>query len=107
MGAPYGHVHDEACGYAEASEGKLCAYQCGLCVIGWQWEDAASLLAQDGEGDTWGLGVPGAREETPLARADLEALLPQAVTVETAAGTQRVELIWNLETFPESAWKGS
>lgn len=106
-GVPCSHVHDETCGYTEPAGGAPCTFLCGLCVTSWQWADEEETLVQSEETGVWGLSLPGASQDAPLTREALEALLPTAVYTETAAGPQTVELSWNLEQFPESAWEGS
>ncbi len=103
-----GHVHDEACGYAEAREGQPCRFVCPWCVTDWQWEDAEDFLLWNEDAKLWGLSVPGADADNPVTGEMLGELLPKAITAQTAAGEKTVSLTWELQTFPEEgAYQGS
>lgn len=103
-----GHVHDEACGYAEAREGQPCRFVCPWCVTDWQWEDAEDFLLWNEDAKLWGLSVPGADADNPVTGEMLGELLPKAITAQTAAGEESVSLTWELQTFPEEgAYQGS
>ena len=103
-----GHVHDEACGYAEAREGQPCRFVCPWCVTDWQWEDAEGFLLWNEDAKLWGLNVPGADADNPVTGEMLGELLPKAITAQTAAGEETVSLTWELQTFPEEgAYQGS
>ncbi len=107
-GAPCTHEHNGDCGFAEAVEGASCGYVCELCVTGWQWDDEKELLTWSEDAKLWGLGVPAASAENPVTQETLLALLPAAVTADTAAGPQTVELVWDLSALPEEgAYEGS
>ena len=103
-----GHVHDEACGYAEAREGQPCRFVCPWCVTDWQGEDAEDFLLWNEDAKLWGLSVPGADADNPVTGEMLGELLPKAITAQTAAGEETVSLTWELQTFPEEgAYQGS
>lgn len=100
------HEHDDTCGYIEETEENSCNYVCGLCVINWKWIEEDELLVWSEEEKLWGLGVPGTDEEHPLTREELAEFLPKSVEAETAAGSQTVDLLWDLDKFPESTFEG-
>ena len=103
-----GHVHDEACGYAEAREGQPCHFVCPWCVTDWQWEDAEDFLLWNEDAKLWGLSFPGADADNPVTGEMLGELLPKAITAQTPAGEKTVSLTWELQTFPEEgAYQGS
>ncbi len=105
-GAPCTHEHDDTCGYVGEEENNTCSYVCEFCVTDWEWVDEEELLVWNEETELWGLGVPGTDEDNPLTKEALTKLLPAAILAETAAGTGEVELIWELDEFPESAFEG-
>ena len=119
------HVHDDSCGFKEASEGSPCAYECEICaaqddqadtadsggetseadaksveLISWEWVDEEGYLTKsDG---AWGIGVPGASEENPLTKEELEPMLPKQITGETADGENvTADVSWDLSAIPE------
>ncbi len=100
------HVHDETCGYLSGEEGHECGYVCDLCVTGWEWNDEEGLLVWNEEEELWGLGLPGTDEENPLTWELLMEMLPPSVEAQTAAGVRSVDLVWNPDDFPESAFEG-
>ena len=100
------HVHDDTCGFMENTGEKSCNYVCELCVTGWKWNDENEMLVWSEDEKLWGLGVPGTDEEHPLTREELAEFLPKSVEAETAAGSQTVDLLWDLDKFPDSAFEG-
>lgn len=100
-GSPCTHEHDENCGYIPAAEDSHCSYMCDLCVTDWQWDDPDELLVWNEDIKRWCLGLPGADGENTVIRETLAAMLPERVTAVTAAGERIVELIWDLDEFPE------
>ena len=100
------HVHDDTCGFMENTGEKLCNYVCELCVTDWKWNDENEILVWSEDEKLWGLGVPGTDEEHPLTREELAEFLPKSVEAETAAGARTVDLLWDLDKFPDSAFEG-
>ena len=123
--------HTDECGYAEATEGSPCAYECEICaaqddqadtadsggetseadaksveLISWEWVDEEGYLTEsDG---AWGIGVPGASEENPLTKGELEPMLPKQITGENADGENvTADVSWDLSAIPEEGvWEG-
>ena len=102
-GSPCIHTHDETCGYVEASEASPCTYAvngCPYCVVSWEWVDDQQLLTRLEGG--WGMGLPGAGEDTPLTREEVAELLPGAITAMTHSGEEvTLEISWDLTALPE------
>lgn len=99
------HTHDETCGYVEASEASPCTYAvngCPYCVVSWEWVDDQQLLTRLEGG--WGIGLPGAGEDTPLTREAVAKLLPGAITAMTHSGEEvTLEISWDLTALPEES----
>lgn len=104
-GSPCTHTHDETCGYAEAIEASPCTYAvngCPYCVVSWEWVDDQQLLTRLEDG--WGIGLPGAGEDTPLTREAVAELLPGAITAMTHSGEEvTLEISWDLTALPEES----
>lgn len=104
-GSPCTHTHDETCGYVEASEASPCTYAvngCPYCVVSWEWVDDQQLLTRLEDG--WGMGLPGAGEDTPLTREAVAELLPGAITAMTHSGEEvTLEISWDLTALPEES----
>lgn len=103
--SPCTHIHDETCGYVEASEASPCTYAvngCPYCVVSWEWVDDQQLLTRLEDG--WGIGLPGAGEDTPLTREAVAKLLPGAITAMTHSGEEVIlEISWDLTALPEES----
>ena len=103
--SPCTHIHDEACGYVEASEASPCTYAvngCPYCVVSWEWVDDQQLLTRLEGG--WGMGLPGAGEDTPLTREAVAKLLPGAITAMTHSREEvTLEISWDLTALPEES----
>lgn len=103
--SPCTHIHDEACGYVEASEASPCTYAvngCPYCVVSWEWVDDQQLLTRLEGG--WGMGLPGAGEDTPLTRETVAELLPGAITAMTHSGEEvTLEISWDMTSLPEES----
>ena len=104
-GSPCIHTHDETCGYVEASEASPCTYAvngCPYCVVSWEWVDDQQLLTR--LENSWGMGLPGAGEDTPLTREEVAELLPGAITAMTHSGEEvTLEISWDLTALPEES----
>lgn len=104
-GSPCTHTHDETCGYVEASEASPCTYAvngCPYCVVSWEWVDDQQLLTRLEGG--WGIGLPGASEDTPLTREAVAKLLPGAITAITHSGEKvTLEISWDMAALPEES----
>ena len=75
-------------------------------LISWKWVDEEGYLTEsDG---VWGVGVPGASEENPLTKEELEPMLPKQITGETADGENvTADISWDLSAIPEEGvWEG-
>ena len=54
--------------------------------------------------DGWGMGLPGAGEDTPLTREAVAELLPGAITAMTHSGEEvTLEISWDLTALPEES----
>ncbi len=104
-GSPCTHTHDETCGYVEASEASPCTYAvngCPYCVVSWEWVDDQQLLNRLEDG--WGMGLPGAGEDTPLTREAVAELLPGAITAMTHSREEvTLEIAWDMTALPEES----
>lgn len=109
------HEHDEACGFAPATDGTPCTFVCGECnpvdsgeltqpeetVTAWTFIDEDGNLV-DGV-----LALPGANEENPAQYEDIISLLPTQITATTTEGEMPLDLTWDCPNFPaKGAYSG-
>ena len=101
--------HTAECGYDQSTPEQSCTYQVNGCpyyVTVWQWDDPDNFLTQGTDG--WELDMPGVSADNPLAKSDLEGILPVQIQATTGSGdVLSLGIAWDLSGLPDSLTEGT